>query len=91
MTLDLITKVVDNIKIPVFVHSMSKGVYDLKTNSHRYVQWSGGDVLYQDNPEEKREEWNEMIEKLGLKNAKCVRSRIEDFTEQFDYITARAV
>ena len=34
---------------------------------------------------------NEMIEKLGLKNAKCVRSRIEDFTEQFDYITARAV
>jgi len=34
---------------------------------------------------------NEMIEKLGLKNVKCVRSRIEDFTEQFDYITARAV
>ena len=29
--LDLITKVVENIKIPVFVHSMSKGVYDLKT------------------------------------------------------------
>lgn len=34
---------------------------------------------------------NEMIEKLGLKNAKCERSRIEDFNEQFDYITARAV
>lgn len=34
---------------------------------------------------------NEMIEKLGIKNAKCVRSRIENFGEQFDYITARAV
>ena len=29
--LDLISKVVEDIKIPVFVHSMSKGVYDLKT------------------------------------------------------------
>ena len=34
---------------------------------------------------------NEMIEKLWINNAKCARSRIEDFTEQFDYITARAV
>lgn len=34
---------------------------------------------------------NEMIEKLELKNVKCVWSRIEDFDEQFDYITARAV
>ena len=34
---------------------------------------------------------NEMIDILWIKNAKCVRSRIEDFTEQFDYITARAV
>lgn len=34
---------------------------------------------------------NEMINKLWIKNAKCVRSRIEDFDEQFDYITARAV
>lgn len=29
--LDLITKVVEDIKIPVYVHSMSKGVYDIKT------------------------------------------------------------
>lgn len=34
---------------------------------------------------------NEMIDKLWIKNAKCVRSRIENFTDQFDYITARAV
>ena len=34
---------------------------------------------------------NEIIDNLWLKNAKCVRSRIEDFGEQFDYITARAV
>ena len=29
--LELITKVAEEIKIPIFVHSMSKGVYDLKT------------------------------------------------------------
>lgn len=34
---------------------------------------------------------NEMMDQLWIKNAKCVRSRIEDFNEQFDYITARAV
>ena len=34
---------------------------------------------------------NDMINQLWIKNAKCVRSRIEDFSEQFDYITARAV
>ena len=34
---------------------------------------------------------NEMINKLWINNAKCVRSRIEDFNAQFDYITARAV
>jgi 16S rRNA G527 N7-methylase RsmG len=34
---------------------------------------------------------NEIIERLWINNAKCVRSRIENFNEQFDYITARAV
>jgi 16S rRNA (guanine527-N7)-methyltransferase len=34
---------------------------------------------------------NEMIDKLWIKNAKCVRTRIEDFNKQCDYITARAV
>ena len=29
--LDLITKVAEEIKIPIFVHSMSKGVYNIKT------------------------------------------------------------
>lgn len=34
---------------------------------------------------------NDMIHKLWLKNAVCKRSRIEDFDEKFDFITARAV
>ncbi len=34
---------------------------------------------------------NEMIEKLWIKNAKCMRTRIEGYSEKFDYITARAV
>ncbi|HKL43707.1 MAG TPA: 16S rRNA (guanine(527)-N(7))-methyltransferase RsmG [Candidatus Absconditabacterales bacterium] len=34
---------------------------------------------------------NDIIKKLGLNNVECKRSRIEDFDENFDYITARAV
>lgn len=34
---------------------------------------------------------NEMISELGIKNTKCIWTRIEDFNEKFDYITARAV
>lgn len=34
---------------------------------------------------------NGMIKELGIKNAKAVRTRIEDYQEQFDVITARAV
>lgn len=34
---------------------------------------------------------NEMINQLWISNAKCIRTRIEDCKEKFDYITARAV
>ena len=51
-------------KIEVKGEVKSISIYDLKTNSHRYVQWSGSDVLFQEDPEEKREEWNKMINTL---------------------------
>lgn len=34
---------------------------------------------------------NGMIKELGIQNAKAMRTRIEDYQEQFDVITARAV
>lgn len=34
---------------------------------------------------------NSMIEELGITNAKCRRSRIEEYNDKFDYVTARAV
>lgn len=34
---------------------------------------------------------NGMIKELGIHNAKAIRTRIEDYQEQFDVITARAV
>ena len=34
---------------------------------------------------------NGMIKELGIKNAKAIRTRIEEYQEQFDVITARAV
>lgn len=34
---------------------------------------------------------NDMIQELGIQNAKAVRTRVEDFQGQFDVITARAV
>lgn len=34
---------------------------------------------------------NEMISKLQIENAKTLRTRAEDYKEQYDYVTARAV
>ena len=39
-------------------------MYDLKTNSSRYVQWSGLDVLKSKNEDNNRKKWNKMINAL---------------------------
>jgi len=39
-------------------------IYDLKTNSRRYVQWSGQDVLKSKNEDENRKKWNNLINAL---------------------------
>ena len=39
-------------------------IYDLKTNSHRYVLWSGPDVLCDKNEDENRKKWNNIINAL---------------------------
>ena len=39
-------------------------IYDLKTNSRRYVQWSGPDVLSNKDEDNNRERWNGMIKSL---------------------------
>ena len=39
-------------------------IYDLKTNSKRYVLWSGPDVLCSKNEEENRKKWNSIINAL---------------------------
>ena len=39
-------------------------IYDLKTNSKRYVQWSGPDVLKSKNEDENRKKWNNLINSL---------------------------
>ena len=36
-------------------------IYDLKTNSRRYIIWSGADVLSNKNEEENRKKWNNII------------------------------
>ena len=51
-------------KIEVKSEIKNINIYDLKTNSHRYIQWSGGDVLYKETIEENREKWNQMIDNL---------------------------
>lgn len=51
----------------------------------------GANFVWIDARRKKVDAVNDMISKLWLKNAKCVWTRIEDFSEQFDYITARAV
>ena len=39
-------------------------IYDLKTNSKRYVQWSGPDVLTNQDEDLNRKKWNKMINAL---------------------------
>jgi 16S rRNA (guanine527-N7)-methyltransferase len=44
-----------------------------------------------DSTKKKVEAVNEMISKLKIANAKAVRTRAEEYKEEFDYVTARAV
>ena len=39
-------------------------IYDMKTNSRRYVQWSGADVLSNKDEDENRKKWNKIINAL---------------------------
>ena len=39
-------------------------IYDLKTNSSRYVKWSGQDVLRNKNEDNNRKKWNRMVNAL---------------------------
>ena len=39
-------------------------IYDLKTNSRRYILWSGPDVLSNKNEDENRKKWNNIINAL---------------------------
>ena len=39
-------------------------IYDLKTNSSRYVQWSGCDVLKNKDEDKNRRKWNKLIKSL---------------------------
>ena len=39
-------------------------IYDLKTNSRRYILWSGPDVLCSKNEEDNRKKWNNIIDAL---------------------------
>ena len=38
--------------------------FDLKTNSHRYIKWSGSDVLCHKNEDDERKKWNRIISSL---------------------------
>ena len=38
--------------------------FDMKTNSRRYIKWSGVDILYHQNEDESRKKWNRMIDSL---------------------------
>ena len=39
-------------------------LYDLKTNSHTYVKWSGEDVLYNKDIDKHKKNWNKLIKSL---------------------------
>ena len=39
-------------------------IYDLKTNSHRYILWSGSDIMHDKDFDKEREKWNNMISSL---------------------------
>jgi len=43
---------------------VSINLYDFKTNSRRYVEWSGADVLMHLEEDDHRKRWNEMINAL---------------------------
>ncbi len=51
-------------KIEVKTEVKNIAVFDLKTNSHRYVLSSIPDILYHSEVEDNREVWNKMIESL---------------------------
>ena len=38
--------------------------FDLKTNSHRYIKWSGSDILCHKNEDDERKKWNKIISSL---------------------------
>ena len=38
--------------------------FDLKTNSHRYIKWSGSDILCHKNEDDERRKWNKIISAL---------------------------
>ncbi len=52
---------------------------------------SGAKFTWIDARRKKVDAVNDMIQKLWLKNVECKRTRIEDFEEKFDFVTARAV
>ena len=51
-------------KLVVKDEIISIQIYDLKTNSKRYVQWSGPDVLCNQDEDANRKKWNKMINAL---------------------------
>ena len=51
-------------KLVVKDEIVSIKIYDLKTNSKRYVQWSGPDVLSNQDEDLNRKRWNKMINAL---------------------------
>ena len=75
-------------------------IFDLKTNSNRYVQWSGEDVLYHCDIDNVKNKWDNLInsledfniiiwnEKTYLKNIQKVRKAFYELVtnDYFDYI-----
>ena len=51
-------------KLEVKSEILNIKIYDLKTNSSRYVQWSGIDVLRNKNEDDERKKWNKLIKTL---------------------------
>ena len=51
-------------KLVVKDEMISIQIYDLKTNSRRYVLWSGPDVLSNKDEEQNRKKWNKIINAL---------------------------
>ena len=51
-------------RLEVKTEIVNISIFDLKTNSHRYVQWSGADVLSNIDEDVNRKRWNNMINSL---------------------------